>query len=59
MRSEPVDAEELDLGVWEIGLGEDAVPDRVVDVVVDVGDPIDDADDLAFERLRAPARPYA
>ena len=45
-------AEQLDLGVWEIGLGEDAVPDRVVDVVVDVGDAIDDADDLALERLR-------
>ena len=47
----PGRAEELDLGVWEIGLGEDPVPDCVVDVVVDVRDPIDDADDLALERL--------
>src|SRR4051812_48541743 len=54
---EPVDAlgacraEQLDLGVRKVGLGEDAVPDRVVDVVVDVRDTVDDADNLALERL--------
>ena len=52
MRSEPRGAEQLDLGVRQVGLGEDAVPDRVVDVVVDVRDAVDDADDLALERLR-------
>ena len=55
---EPVDAlragraEQLDLVVRQLRLGEDPVPDRVVDVVVDVGDAVDDADDLALERLR-------
>ncbi len=52
MRSEPRRAEQLDLGVRKVGLGEDAVPDRVVDVVVDVRDAVDDANDLALERLR-------
>ena len=45
-------AEDRDLVEREIALLEDPVADRVVDVVVDVGDPVDDADDLALERLR-------
>ena len=36
----------------QIGLVEDAVANRVVDVVVDVRDPIDDADDPPLQRLR-------
>ena len=45
-------AQNRQLVVWEVALREDAVAKRVVDVVVDVGDPVDDADDLALERLR-------
>src|SRR6185503_9256631 len=45
-------AEELDLVEGKVALGQDAVPERVVDVVVDVGDAVDDADDLAFVRRR-------
>ena len=52
MRSEPVGAEQLDLGPRQVGLGEDPVANRVVDVVVDVRDAVDDAHDLALERLR-------
>ena len=55
---EPVDplgargAEQLDLRAGQVGVREDPVADRVVDVVVDVGDAVDDADDLPLERLR-------
>ena len=55
---EPVDplragrAEQLDLLAGQLLLGEDPVADRVVDVVVDVGDAVDDPDDPALERLR-------
>ena len=45
-------AERLDLGARQIGLVEDAVANRVVDVVVDVRDPVDDADDPPLQRLR-------
>ncbi len=43
--------EHLDLVAREVGVDEEAVADRVVDVVVDVGDPVDDAHDPALERL--------
>ena len=45
-------AEQLDLGARQLLGGEQAVADRVVDVVVDVGDPVDEPHDLALERLR-------
>ena len=45
-------AEQRDLVGREIALDEEAVAQRVVDVVVDVGDPIDDPDDAPLERLR-------
>ena len=44
-------AEDGDLLPRQVSLGEDPVADRVVDVVVDVRDAVDDADDLALERL--------
>ena len=44
-------AEQLDLGTGQV-LGHQQPPaERIVDVVVDVRDPVDDTDDLAFERL--------
>ena len=55
---EPVDparpgrAEQLDLGAREFVLGKDARPKGVVDVVVDVGDAVDEPDDSALERPR-------
>ena len=52
MRSEPVAPSSSISAVRQVGLGEDPVADRVVDVVVDVRDAIDDAHDLALERLR-------
>ena len=52
MRSEPVEPSSSISSRGQIGLGEDPVADRVVDVVVDVGDPVDDAHDLPLERLR-------
>ena len=54
---EPVDslragrAEDLDLVGRQVALLEDPVADRVVDVVVDVRDTVDDPDDLPLERL--------
>ena len=45
-------AEQLDLRARQVGVREDPVADRVVDVVVDVGDAVDDAHDLPLERLR-------
>src|SRR5690349_10673147 len=45
-------AERCDLLLRQVGHAEDAGADRVVDVVVDVRDAVDDADDLALERLR-------
>ena len=45
-------AEELDLRSGQVALGEDPVADRVVDVVVDVCDSVDDAHDLPLECLR-------
>ena len=44
--------EQLDLGAGQVGVREDPVADRIVDVVVDVGDAIDDAYDLPLQRLR-------
>ena len=44
-------AEQLDLVDGKVALGQEPVPQRVVDVVVDVGDPVDDADNLALVRL--------
>ena len=55
---EPVDplgagrTEEVDLCARKVGLPEDPVPNGIVDVVVDVGDPIDEAHDPPLERLR-------
>ena len=57
---EPVDpprarvAEHRDLLGREVRHGEHARPHRVVDVVVDVGDPVDQPHDLALERRRLP-----
>ena len=45
-------AEQLDLGVRQIVLVEDAGPYGVVDVVVDVGDPVDQPHDPPLERRR-------
>ena len=47
-------AEDLDLVARQLVLGEDAVPDRVVDVVVDVRNPVDDSDDLPLEGFGLP-----
>ena len=44
--------EERDLGLRQVLRSEDPVPNRVVDVVVDIGHSIDDADDLPLECLR-------
>ena len=54
---EPVDAlrartpKDRDLLVRQVGLGKQPVPHRVVDVVVDVRDAIDQPHDLPLERL--------
>ena len=45
-------AEELDLVEGKVALGQEPVPERVVDVVVDVGDAVDDANNLALVRRR-------
>ena len=45
-------AEHRDLVARQLVGGEHPGADRVVDVVVDVGDAVDDADDLPLERLR-------
>src|SRR2546426_2485757 len=45
-------SEQRDLGLWQRGGIENPEADRVVDVVVDVGDAVDDPDDLAFLRQR-------
>ena len=45
-------AEQLDLLGRQVGLGDDPGPDGVVDVVVDVGDAVDQPDDPALERRR-------
>ena len=52
MRFEPVAPSTAISAARQVALGEDPVADRVVDVVVDVGDAVDDPDDLALERLR-------
>ncbi len=44
-------AEQRDLGDRQVAADEEPVPHRVVDVVVDVRDTVDDAHDLPFERL--------
>ena len=44
-------AQQLDLVHGKVPLGQEPVAQRVVDVVVDVRDPVDDADDLPFVRL--------
>ena len=44
-------AQQLDLVRRKVPLGQEPVAQRVVDVVVDVRDPIDDADDLPLVRL--------
>ena len=55
---EPVDplraarAEQRDLVARQVGRREQPVADRVVDVVVDVRDPVDEADDPPLQRLR-------
>ena len=50
IRREPPVAEQRDLLAREVGRIEDPEAHRVVDVVVDVGDAVDDPDDLALER---------
>src|SRR5581483_6290832 len=50
-------AEHVDLRARQVAFLEDAVADRVVDVVIDVRNAIDDADDLALERLRLALAP--
>ena len=52
MRFAPEGAEHVDLVPRQVGLLEDPVPHRVVDVVVDVRHPVDDAHDLALEHRR-------
>ena len=52
MRREPGRAEQRDLLLRQVVGGEHPGADRVVDVVVDVRDAVDDADDLPLERLR-------
>ena len=52
MRREPVGPEQLDLFPRQLGRVEHAGANRVVDVVVDVRDPVDEADDPALERVR-------
>ncbi len=52
MRAEPVGTEHGNLFGGEIFLAQQSVPHRVVDVVVDVRDAIDEPHDLAFERRR-------
>ena len=56
MRREPVVAEDRDLLRRQVGDPEHARAHGVVDVVVDVGDAVDEPDDLALERRRL-ARP--
>src|SRR4029078_7805746 len=46
--------QDLDLVAGEVALLEDPVADRVVDVVVDVRNAIDDAHDVSLLRLRLP-----
>ena len=45
-------AEQLDLGSRQVGGREQSPADRVVDVVVDVGDAVDEPDDPSLERRR-------
>ena len=45
-------AEHGDRVARQVGLAQDARADRVVDVVVDVGDAVDDPDDAALQRPR-------
>ena len=52
MRREPVVAEHRDLLGRQVAERDHAGAQRVVDVVVDVGDPVDEPDDLALERRR-------
>ena len=51
IRVDPVSPENRDLLVRQVGLGQEPVPHRVVDVVVDVRDAIDQPHDLPLERL--------
>src|ERR687891_429791 len=46
--------EQRDLVLGQLVGAEQPGPDRVVDVVVDVGDTVDEAHDLAFKRRRLP-----
>ena len=52
MRREPVSPSNSTSARGSSSAVEHAGPERVVDVVVDVRNPVDDADDLPFERLR-------
>ena len=51
IRAEPVVPEDRDLLEREVVLREEPVAHGVVDVVVDVGDPVDETNDLPLERL--------
>ena len=53
MRAEPRRAEHRDRALRQLGGVEHAGAQRVVDVVVDVRDAVDELDDAALERLRA------
>ena len=59
MRFAPEGPSRLDLLLRQVPLHEQAVAERVVDVVVDVGDAVDEADDPALERLRLDRSPCA
>ncbi len=52
IRSEPVGPSSAISSLRQVSLAEQAEADRVVDVVVDVGDPVDNAHDLPLERFR-------
>ena len=52
MRREPDCPSKAELLRRQVGGRQNAGAKGVVDVVVDVGDPVDDADDLALERGR-------
>ena len=52
IRARPGAPEERDLVLREVSLRQEAVAQSIVDVMVDVRDPVDDPDDLALVRCR-------
>ena len=59
MRADEVGAERGDQIGRQVVRPDQAGPDRIVDVVVDVGDEVRDAHDLSFDRARADRRRHA